>query len=208
MYAFGAILYEILTRACVFDGHSGADTLRRMLDEEPASPARYRPDVPADLAAICLKCLEKQPAARYASCGELADDLRRFLGGEPTVARPASTARRIVKWSRRRPALAALVGVSILAAATIVGGSAEYSRRLMVALDASEQSRAAADAARQEAEASRNAARRERDANEQFAYAGRMRQAFQALAQGDVAQVASLLATYEDGTPYARLAGL
>ena len=207
VYALGAILYEMLTGRCVFDGQSGADTLRRVLDEEPASPARYRPDVPADLAAICLKCLEKQPAARYASCGEFSADLRRFLNGEPTVARPVSTARRIVKWSRRRPALAALVGVSLLAAVTIVGGSAEYSRRLLAALDASEQSRVAADAARLESEASRNAAQRQRDANEQFAYAARMREAFQFLSLGDVKQVASLLAQYDDGTPYARLRG-
>ena len=214
MYALGAILYEILTGRCVFDGSSGLDILRRVLDEEPAPPAKFRADIPADLAAICLKCLEKAPASRYASCGELADDLRRFLNGEPTIARPVSTAGRIWKWSRRRPALAALVGVSILAAATIVGGSAEYSRRLLVALDASEQSRTAADVARQDAErqrqsaeASRNETQHARDANEQFAYAGRIRQAFQFLSQAGVTQVTRLLAQYDEGTGYAGLRG-
>ena len=86
-----------------------------MLSEEPAPPSRLAPKVPRDLETICLKCLSKEPARRYASAEALADDLRRFLAGEPVQARPVGRLERAVKWARRRPAAAALVGVTVLA---------------------------------------------------------------------------------------------
>src|SRR5262249_14929628 len=83
--------------------------------QEPPSPRKVKPTVPMDLEAVCLKCLEKDTARRYPDCQALADDLRRWLEGEPVRARQAGVVERLRKWVRRRPAQAALVGVSILA---------------------------------------------------------------------------------------------
>src|SRR5262249_16392153 len=78
VYALGAILYECLTGRPPFAAATRELTILRMLADEPEPPTALRPDVPADLEAVCLKCLEKDPALRYAGCPDLADDLRRF----------------------------------------------------------------------------------------------------------------------------------
>ncbi len=109
IYALGAILYELLTDWPPFRAASDAETLRLVVAEEPVAPRRLNPACPSDLGAICLKCLEKEPARRYASAGELAADLRRFMAGEPTQAQPLSVATRVVRWSGRNRRLAALL---------------------------------------------------------------------------------------------------
>ena len=121
VYGLGSILYDLLTGHPPFSGTSDADTVRRVLTDDAQFSREHAQHVPADLAAICLKCLEKQPAKRYPSAGELADDLRRFLAGEPTQARPLTSVRRLAKWTGRHPMTAALVAVSCLAALTILG---------------------------------------------------------------------------------------
>ena len=93
-------------------------------------PSRLQPKVPLDLETICLKCLEKEPARRYPTALALADDLRRFLAGEPILARPAGRVERCWKWALRRPALASLLLVSVLAALTVLIGGLYFTVQL------------------------------------------------------------------------------
>jgi len=102
VYGLGAILYELLTRRAPFKSDSCADTLRKVVSEEAPTVRSLRPDVPRDLEAICLKCLEKRPTDRYRTAADLAADLRRYLDGEPVTARPANSLRRAMKVYRRQ----------------------------------------------------------------------------------------------------------
>lgn len=136
VYALGAILYELLAGRPPFVGKNEADTLRLLAtDGDIVPPHRYRPGLPGDLEAICLKCLERAPAARYQSATELADDLQRFSAGQPTLARPIGGLRRTWKWAQRKPAIAALLVVCSLGALTILGGSLWYSATLTATLN-------------------------------------------------------------------------
>lgn len=108
VYGLGTILYELLTGRGPFSGLSEAECLRRMLEDDPPRPRQLVPDVPLDLEAICLHCLEKKSSNRYATAADLSADLQRFIAGEPTVARSLSAMGRALRWARRKPWIAGL----------------------------------------------------------------------------------------------------
>jgi WD40 repeat protein/serine/threonine protein kinase len=120
VYSLGAVLYELLTGRPPFHAETPLETLVQVLEKEPELPGRLNPLVDRGLEAVCLKCLEKDPKRRYPSAGELADDLERWLAGVPILAQRSSAFERLLKWARRRPAAAALLGVGAVAAVTIL----------------------------------------------------------------------------------------
>jgi serine/threonine-protein kinase len=123
LYALGAILYELLTGRPPFQGASAMDTVTRVTRDDPVPPARLQPRTPLDLETICLKCLQKEPASRYADCFELAEDLHRFLTGEPIRARPVGHVERVWRWCRRNPTLAAAATAILLLFLVVSVGS-------------------------------------------------------------------------------------
>ena len=104
VYSLGAILYELLTGRPPFRAASPVATIMAVIETEPTEPRRIKADIPVDLETICLKCLEKSPAARYPTARALAEELDRYLKGEPILARPASIVRKVVSWGGGIPA--------------------------------------------------------------------------------------------------------
>jgi WD40 repeat protein len=119
VYSLGVVLYEMLTEETPFRGQRHR-ILQQVVTDEPVPPSRLQ-KVPRNLETITLKCLAKEPGRRYQTAQELADDLDRFLSGEPVRARPVGYPEWLWRWCRRNPALAA---ATVLAAAALLAVSA------------------------------------------------------------------------------------
>ena len=135
IHALGAILYQMLTGRPPYRGATVLDTLEQVRNQEPVPPRRLVPRVPRDLETIALKCLEKNPAGRYASAEAMADDLRRWLDGRTISARPVSAVEQLWRRCCRRPMVAALAAALVLTLAigfvgvVLLWGHAESERR-------------------------------------------------------------------------------
>lgn len=212
VYGLGAVLYELLTGRPPFKGVTPLDTLRLLLEREPDRPRTLQRTLDRDLETICLKCLEKDPARRYGSAEALAEDLERWWAGEPIQARRTGSAERAVKWVRRRPLIAGLLGAVVVV--TIVGLSAfawafdqalesrddaiREKNNTAIALQQTDEARQRADTHWMKAEHAGRKFRAERDVGRRNLYAAKMRLA---QAAWDAAQLNRVLAILEEQQP-------
>jgi hypothetical protein len=121
VYALGAVLYESLTGKPAYEGTNALETLDRVRQRDPVPPDRLVPNLPPALVTICLKAMAREPSQRYPSARALADDLQRFLDDQPVTARREPGWRRVDRWIRRQPVVAALtMGVALCATLCIV----------------------------------------------------------------------------------------
>ncbi|MCS6865349.1 MAG: WD40 repeat domain-containing serine/threonine-protein kinase [Gemmataceae bacterium] len=132
VYALGVMLYELLTGRAPYDGASDVEVLRQAVEGKAIPPRHLRPDLPRDLEAICLKAMARDTAERYRTAIDLADDLRRFLDGRPTLARPLHWSGRAVRWLRRNDQFFAILVLTFMVLVIIGLGSWNwYQSRLL-----------------------------------------------------------------------------
>jgi WD40 repeat protein/serine/threonine protein kinase len=181
IYALGAILYECLAGRPPFRAGTVIEMLDQVRTREPSPPSRWQARVPADLDTIALKCLRKEPENRYASAAALAEDLERFLRGEPVLARPVGRLERGWRWCRRNRAVAALLTVI---AVLLVSGTVISSLLALRAI-------ANADRADKEAEL----AKKNEDMSNRRQYDAEISLAFRNWQDGQIGLVQQFLAT-------------
>jgi eukaryotic-like serine/threonine-protein kinase len=194
VHALGTILYELISGRPPFTGATEIETLERVTHDEPQLLRRLRPDVPRDLEAVCLRCLEKKPASRYQTAAALADDLERFLAGRSTKARPVGPLGRSLKAARRHVAVTALL--TILVALGVAGLAGHWSQtaqmRRVLALNATIRDQAAG----QQRAAQKQLALVQASLVHQYAYARDVSSAAAAWKTGHVADAIRLLARH------------
>jgi WD40 repeat protein/tRNA A-37 threonylcarbamoyl transferase component Bud32 len=200
IYSLGAVLYELLTGQPPFRAETPLDTVLQVLEKEPERPRQRNAAVSRDLETVCLKCLDKDPGRRYGSAEALADDLERWLHGEPIQARPTGTWERMLKWARRQPVVAG--SVAAVAVALVLGAAvaAYFGLRADASARQARADKEAAVAARQATDNALRAVEREKTRAEQqlvraegLAYAGQVGQAQAEWQDGNVGQATDLL---------------
>jgi serine/threonine-protein kinase len=129
-YALGVILYEMIVGRPPFQGATPLETLELVRNQEPVPPTRVQPRTPTDLETICLKALQKDPAKRFPDATAMGEDLRRFLDGEPIVARPVGSLERFWRWCQRNKRVAVLAAAVVLMGITITVVSAAFAMAL------------------------------------------------------------------------------
>ncbi|RYD67917.1 MAG: serine/threonine protein kinase, partial [Verrucomicrobiaceae bacterium] len=180
IYSLGAIFYFLLTGRSPFVSASLDELLRQVRESEPPSPRLLNPSVPKDLQKICLKAVDKNPAKRYVSARELAEDLQRFLDGRPVLARPAGPLLKTFRFARRSPWLTTSLA---LLAITLAGGIGGIIRQSNIA------NQRADETARKAAELRLNL------------YASDISAASTALRRGDTPLAANILSRWENALP-------
>lgn len=119
IYSLGVLFYELLTGLTPYHPATSLEMLNQLREQEPRSPKQLQPNLSCDLETLVLKCLRKEPAKRYLDARSLADDLGRFLAGEPILARPTGWFERSFLWTRRHPLSIGLLAATILWFATL-----------------------------------------------------------------------------------------
>ncbi|TWU07494.1 protein kinase domain-containing protein [Stieleria varia] len=207
VYSLGGILYALVTGRPPFQAASHLDTLMQVLEKEPVPPRQLAPKTPRDLETIALKALEKDPRRRYQTAGELAEDLQRFLSGEPILARSITPIERAWRWAKRKPLIAGLgaLAAMLLVVVSIGGPLAAVQQSSLRSLaedreDQANQAKLAAESAAEKEKAAKLVAERANDAltqekekSERTLYARTISLAYQAWQDDNVTRSEDLL---------------
>lgn len=193
VFALGVMLYQLLTGVSPFRRGTNAATALAVLHDHPKAAHQLRTNVSADLSAICEKCLQKQPGRRYATAADLRDDLRRYRKNLPTLARPLSRREQLLRWARRAPYKASLLGMTVVFLAVTAAGFGLYLRELRAhrnelsdSLHQVDSERRRATQLLQESREFQKLAEIRAEENQQLAYDSDMRLAFDHLDRGDL----------------------
>ncbi len=197
VYSLGAVLFELLAGHPPFQADGLPALLARIVSEEARFPdAVAAAAIPRDLRVIALRCLAKNPAHRYASARELAEELRRYLGGEPILARPVGAGERLWRWSRRQPALATALAACVVIAIAGAAGVWRQLRQTEAARAVAVQKTEAEQAQRVRAETAQRQAEQSERVMRQNLYAADMLAVQRALAEHDLGTARLLLETH------------